>query len=100
MKADTCCCYCKSKHMTKGALKNHLHAYINWAGLTAHGEVGIFSREISQLSKMWPSLILRSTLVQWAAAAEQKYDEGGGGGGGGRPPPPPPPRLPSPTSLS
>ena len=46
MKADTICCYCVSKRMTKEAYAESLHAQITRARLTAC-EVGVFSREIS-----------------------------------------------------
>ena len=40
MKADTICCYCVSKPLTKEALQNHchcMHAYTTRAELTACG---------------------------------------------------------------
>ena len=44
MKADTICCYCISKLMTK-RIAESLHAYITRARLTAC-EVGVFSRDM------------------------------------------------------
>ena len=60
MKADTICCYCISKRMTRG-IEESLHAQITRARLTAC-EVGVFSREISQLSKIRPPPSFRSHL--------------------------------------
>ena len=51
MKADTICCYCISKRMRKEASKNHCMR-----------EVGVYSREISQLSKIRPPPSFRSHL--------------------------------------
>ena len=61
MKAGTICCYCISKRMTKNGIAESLHAHTNRARLTAC-EVGVFSREISQLSKICPPPSLRSHL--------------------------------------
>ena len=54
----TICCYYISKHMAREALQNHC---INRARLTAC-EVGILSREISQLLKIFPPHSLKSSL--------------------------------------
>ena len=61
MKADTICCYCVSKRMTKEALQNHCMRIIIRARLTVY-EVGVFLREISQLSKIRPPPSFRSHL--------------------------------------
>ena len=50
----------KQVHDKRGIAES-LHAYINMAGLTAP-EVGIFSEEISQLVRIYPSPSLRSHL--------------------------------------
>ena len=61
MKADTICCYCVFKCMTRGIAES-LHAYTNRARLTAC-EVGVyFSSKILQLSKICPPPSLRSSL--------------------------------------
>ena len=49
MKEDTICCYWISKHMTKQSIQESLHAQITRARLTVC-EVGVFSREIPQLT--------------------------------------------------
>ena len=46
-------CYCLSKRMTKRGIAEPLHVQITRARLTAC-KVGVFSREISQLSKIRP----------------------------------------------
>ena len=54
MMADIICCSCISKYMTKEALQNH-YMYISRVRITdVWCEVGVFSREISQLSKIHP----------------------------------------------
>ena len=62
MKAGIICCYSISKCMTKRAIQNHVACiYISSARQTVC-EVGIFLREISQLSKIHPPPSLRSHL--------------------------------------
>ena len=57
MKATIIFCYCISNSMTKSFAESQ-HPYITRSGLTACqcvSEVGVFLREISQLSKICPS---------------------------------------------
>ena len=62
MKADTIDCYCISQQVhDKRGIEESLHVQIIRARLTAC-EVGIFSREISQLSKICPLPTFRSHL--------------------------------------
>ena len=62
MKADTICCYCVSNQAhDKRGIEESLHAQITRARLTAC-EVGVFSREISQLLKIRPPPSFRSHL--------------------------------------
>ena len=62
MKADTICCYCISKHMTRErSIAESLYAYINMVRLTVF-EVVVFSREMSQLLKIHPPPALRTSL--------------------------------------
>ena len=60
MKADTICCYCHKQAHDKRDIEESLHAQMIRAKLSAC-EVGVFSREISQLSKICPILLLGTT---------------------------------------
>ena len=65
MKADTICCYCISKHITKRGIAESLHAYIYRARLTAC-EVGVFF--ITTLKNMPTSFFveLLKFIVHWS----------------------------------
>ena len=55
MKANTICCYCKSKRMKRRHCRITAYTYIYRARQIVF-EVGLHSREISQLSKICPHL--------------------------------------------